>query len=160
GSVVASRIAREFHIGGPSFTIANEENSGLRALEIAVGLLDQGEIDLALVGAVDLPGDIRALLGAVNDVRNSQPIQLTADKSNVKDCLPCDGAGAVLLKRLDQALKDQDKIYAVIEEIDSSGVDMADFLSKPGRNAGLDGENNYTYAESHSSNEADRNHCT
>ncbi|MFL5244314.1 MAG: beta-ketoacyl synthase N-terminal-like domain-containing protein [Gemmataceae bacterium] len=160
GSVVASRIAREFHIGGPSFTVANEENSGLRALEIAVGLLDQGEIEQALVGAVDLPGDIRALLAAVNEVGNSQAIQPTADKSNVKDCLPCDGAGAVLLKRLDQALKDQDKIYAVIEEIDSSGVDMADFLSKPGRNAGLDSENNYTYAESHSSNEADRNHCT
>ena len=32
GSVVASRIAREFRIGGPSFTVANEENSGLRAL--------------------------------------------------------------------------------------------------------------------------------
>ncbi len=36
GSIVASRIAREFHLGGPSFTISSEESSGLRALEIAV----------------------------------------------------------------------------------------------------------------------------
>ncbi len=36
GSIVASRIAREFHLGGPSFTVSSEESSGLRALETAV----------------------------------------------------------------------------------------------------------------------------
>ena len=32
GGIVASRVAREFHVGGPSFTISSEESSGLRAL--------------------------------------------------------------------------------------------------------------------------------
>src|SRR5207249_2334313 len=36
GAVTASRVAREFHIGGPSFTLSCEENSGLRALAVAV----------------------------------------------------------------------------------------------------------------------------
>src|SRR5262249_37510333 len=31
GSIVASRIAREFHLGGPSFTVCSEESSGLSA---------------------------------------------------------------------------------------------------------------------------------
>ena len=35
GGLVASRIAREFRLGGPSFTVSSEETSGLRALEIA-----------------------------------------------------------------------------------------------------------------------------
>ena len=63
GSVVASRIAREFRIGGPSFTLSSEESSGIRALETAVRQLQAGEIDRALVGAVDLAGDLRAVLG-------------------------------------------------------------------------------------------------
>ena len=33
GGIVASRIARAFRIGGPSFTVSAEETSGLRALE-------------------------------------------------------------------------------------------------------------------------------
>ena len=48
GSIAASRIAREFHFGGPSFTIAAEENSGVRALEVAVRALQRGELDQAL----------------------------------------------------------------------------------------------------------------
>src|SRR5207237_7212983 len=62
GAVAASRVAREFHIGGPSFTLSCEENSGLRALGIAMRLLQKGNIKQALVGAVDLAGDIRAVL--------------------------------------------------------------------------------------------------
>ncbi len=63
GNIVASRIAREFRIGGPSFTLSSEENSGLRALETAVRLLRTRQLDRALVGAVDLAGDPRAVLG-------------------------------------------------------------------------------------------------
>ncbi len=62
GGIVASRIAREFHVGGPSFTISSEESSGLRALQVAVRLLQQGELAQAIVGAVDLAGDVRAVL--------------------------------------------------------------------------------------------------
>ncbi len=62
GGIVASRIAREFRIGGPSFTIAAEECSGLQALQVAVRRLQQGELDQAIVGAVDLAGDIRTVL--------------------------------------------------------------------------------------------------
>ena len=62
GGIVASRIAREFHIGGPSHSISSEETSGLRALQVAVHALQKRELDVALAGAVDLNGDLRALL--------------------------------------------------------------------------------------------------
>src|SRR5262249_25583545 len=64
GSITAGRIAREFRLGGPSFTISAEENSGLRALEAAARALQNGDIDQAVVGAVDLAGDVRAMLAA------------------------------------------------------------------------------------------------
>ena len=62
GSIVASRVAREFRLGGPSFTVSSEETSGFRALDVASGMLRRGELDEAVVGAVDLPGDLRASL--------------------------------------------------------------------------------------------------
>jgi acyl transferase domain-containing protein len=103
GGVVASRVAREFHIGGPSFTISNEENSGLRALTVATRLLQQWELDQALVGAVDLPGDIRS---ALTSETRDQPLG--------------EGAVAVVLKRLEDAQRDGDRIYAVIKGIGSA----------------------------------------
>lgn len=121
GSVVASRIAREFRAGGPSFTISSEENSGMSALETGVRLLQNRETDRALVGAIDMAGDIRAVLGhhAIRPLSRSgrgTPFDTQADGSLVGE-----GAAAVVLKRLDDAQRDNDRIYAVIRGIGSTG---------------------------------------
>ena len=63
GNIVASRIAREFRIGGPSFTLSCEENSGMGPWRPRSACCGPGELDRALVGAVDLAGDLRAVLG-------------------------------------------------------------------------------------------------
>ena len=42
GSIAASRIAREFGLGGPSYVISSEETSGLSALYAASRALQQG----------------------------------------------------------------------------------------------------------------------
>ncbi|MDR3134850.1 MAG: hypothetical protein LBU69_02005, partial [Deltaproteobacteria bacterium] len=57
GSFVASRLARFLGVGGPAFTMSEEQDSGLRALREAINMLQEGEIDLALVGVVDTFGD-------------------------------------------------------------------------------------------------------
>ncbi|MFA7061507.1 MAG: beta-ketoacyl synthase N-terminal-like domain-containing protein, partial [Pedobacter sp.] len=124
GSVVASRIAREFHVGGPSFTLSSEEGSGIRALETAVRLLQRGEIECALAGAVDLAGDLRAVLShhATRPLSSSgkgTPFDEQADGSSIGE-----GAAAVVLKRLDDAQRDGDRIYAVIQGIGDAGGDM------------------------------------
>jgi acyl transferase domain-containing protein/3-hydroxymyristoyl/3-hydroxydecanoyl-(acyl carrier protein) dehydratase len=105
GSVAASRVAREFRLGGPSFTLAAAECSGLRALETAVRALEHGEIDQALVGAVDLAGDLRAVLARHR--RCFAPENIT----------PGEGAAAVVLKRLQDALAHGDTILVVIRGI-------------------------------------------
>ena len=64
GGIVASRLAREFDVGGPSFTISCGGDSGRTAFDLAVGMLRRGELDRAIVGAVDLPCDVRLMASA------------------------------------------------------------------------------------------------
>jgi len=105
GGIVASRVAREFHIGGPSHGIASEETSGLRALQVAVQALQEHELDAALAGGVDLNGDLRTLL-ATQALRHG----------SAAGTVPGEGAACVLLKRLADAERDGDRIYAVIRD--------------------------------------------
>ena len=120
GSIVASRVAKEFRIGGPSFTVSGEENSGLRALEVGLRALQEGSINRALVGAVDMAGDLRSVLGRHAVVPfSSQGKASPFDKQNDGGIIG-EGAAAVILKRLEDAQQDGDRIYAVIRGLGSA----------------------------------------
>jgi len=126
GGIVASRLAREFRLGGPSFAVSCENAGGLKALEIGARALQQNEAKSFLIGAVDLSGDVRNIIltdGIRPFSRNGEirPFDKEADGA-----LPGDGAAALIIKRLDRALADGDRIYAVIKGIGSAsggGVD-------------------------------------
>ena len=120
GGIVASRIAREFRFGGPSFVVSSEEGSGLQAAEIAVRMLQEGLTDTMLVGAVDLNCDERNLAtfyhpDALSDSGQVKPFDRAADGT-----LPGEGAVALVLKRLEDAKADGDCIYAVIKGVGSA----------------------------------------
>ena len=117
GSIVASRVAKEFRIGGPSFTLSSEENSGLRALEVAVRALREGSINRALVGATDLHGDLRSVLGQHPDRPFSASGQCRPFDRKADGTLIGEGAAALILKRLEDAQQDGDRIYAVIKGV-------------------------------------------
>ncbi len=59
GSIVASRVSREFSLGGPSYVVSSGEAAGLDALNCALASLRSGRVRAALVGAVDLAADPR-----------------------------------------------------------------------------------------------------
>lgn len=121
GGVIASRIAREFRFGGPSYVVSNEAASGLKALEIGVRSLQQKQTNAVLVGAVDLCGDVRSVITS-HQIRpfsrshNISPFDRSADGT-----LPGEGAAALVLKRLDQAIADGDRIYCIIKGIGKAG---------------------------------------
>lgn len=115
GGIVASRVAREFRVGGPSHTVQSEENSGLRALDVAVRALQNHEIDQAFVGSVDLTGDIRSLLGTDADRPFSRSGNVAPFSPIADGTLPSDGAAGIVVKRLDDAIRDGNHIYAVIK---------------------------------------------
>ena len=106
GGLVASRVAREFRLGGPSFTVSSEETSGLRAVDVAARLLRLGEIDEAVVGAVDLTGDPRVVAAA--------------RRAGLPGLARSDAAAALVLKRLVDAERDGDRVYAVVRGLGSA----------------------------------------
>jgi PfaB family protein len=119
--ITASRIAKEFHLGGSSYTICSEDCSGIRALAIAARALQNGELDQAIAGAVELTGDPRALR-ATDQLRpysvrgEARPLDEEADGA-----VPGEGAVALVLKRLEDAQRDGDRIYSIIRGIGSAG---------------------------------------
>ena len=161
GGIVASRISREFQFGGPSFTVSCEAASGLRALEIAVRMLQSGETEAMLVGAVDLAGELRSVLTqnachAFSHGGEIRPFDAEADGP-----LPGEGASALVLKPLDRAIADGDRIYCVIRGMGSAtggGVDkpvVAEAayrrsLSRAMTEAGIQAES-IRYVETHGS---------
>jgi len=108
GGIVASRIAREFKLGGPCFTLSAGAASGIKALETAVHSLCAHETDTFLCGCVDLAGDIREF--TLNQAANPTGA-----------AFPSEGACALVLKRLDTAIRDKDRIYGIIKGIGGSG---------------------------------------
>jgi Beta-ketoacyl synthase, N-terminal domain len=114
GGIVASRLAREFDVGGPSFTVSCGGDSGSVAFDAAVGMLRRGELDRAIVGAVDLSCDIRCLVGAT-------------------ERKPQDGAIGFVLQRLEdarragtpiQAVFEGDVVYCRLGVLPTRGVDL------------------------------------
>ncbi|WP_372370038.1 beta-ketoacyl synthase N-terminal-like domain-containing protein [Candidatus Uabimicrobium sp. HlEnr_7] len=115
GGIVASRIARELNVANSSFTISSEETSGLSALEVAIRSLQNKDLDTAIVGAVDFAGDIRAVLASQQNSAKHIAFSQQGVHSTVGE-----GAGAVVLKRLDDALSDNNKIHAIVRGIGSA----------------------------------------
>lgn len=109
GGIVASRLARAFKLGGPCFTLSADEASGLTAIDIAINSLGAGETDTFVCAAVDLAADIRSF---------TRDLVLTgADPM----ALPSEGAVALVLKPLDAAQRDNDRIYAVVNGVGRAG---------------------------------------
>ena len=121
GSIVASRAAREFSLGGPSYAISCGEVSGIRALEIAERAIANSEMDSCLVGAVDLFGDPRSVwaedqIHPFTRDRRSRPFSADGDGPTLAE-----GAVVLVLKSREAAELDGDEILAVLESTHSAG---------------------------------------
>ncbi|MBW2514518.1 MAG: type I polyketide synthase, partial [Deltaproteobacteria bacterium] len=113
-SVIASRIAKEFLLGGPSFVVSCEEASGIKALEIAVRALQKKDTDMMLVGAVDFTGDLRYQATHHQTRPCSGAASIAPFDASAQGTLPGEGGLALVLKRLEDAVAEKDRIYSII----------------------------------------------
>ncbi|MBU2099073.1 MAG: type I polyketide synthase, partial [Gammaproteobacteria bacterium] len=113
-SPAAGRISYTFDFKGPSYVVDTACSSSLVALHNACQSLRQGESTLALVGAANL------ILAPGMSINFDKVGMLCADgvvKTFDKDAhgvVRAEGGGMVVLKRLDAALRDGDRIDGVI----------------------------------------------
>ncbi len=134
GGMIASRVAREIGSGGPSFGVSSGATSALHALDIAVRALRRKEIDACLVGGVDFAAAAR-LRGVITDeaidkAAHRHPLDAQAGPT----CFG-DGAGAMIVKRLSDAQREGDRIYAVVHDLrHASAIDSNDYTNGDGSN--------------------------
>lgn len=131
-NLAASRTANRLGLQGPALTFDAACASSLIAVEHAVRELRSGRLDAACVGGVHLVHDptfwsIFCRLGAMSRVGRIRPFDAAAD-----GLLIGEGAGVVWLKRLDDALRDGDRVRAVICGVGSSSDGRGGTLMRPG----------------------------
>ncbi|SHL07343.1 type I polyketide synthase [Chryseobacterium polytrichastri] len=116
-NLVASLVANRFNLGGVAFTVDAACASALIAVDHAVQELQRGRSDIMIAGGVHTGQNaafwsIFAQLGAMSRQQQIKPFSNDAD-----GLLIGEGCGFVVLKRLEDAVRDQDKIYAVIKGV-------------------------------------------
>ncbi|MFI1918307.1 type I polyketide synthase [Nocardia sp. NPDC020380] len=112
--IIANRVSNYFGFSGPSILVDSAQASSLVAVHLACESLRSGESDVALAGGLNL----------ILSPTSSERIEQFGARSALGGCYTFDaradgfvrgeGGGIVVLKPLDQAVADGDRIHAVI----------------------------------------------
>ena len=120
GNVVAGRIANRFDLGGTNCVVDAACASSLSALHLATLELENRRADMVVTGGVDTFNDIFMYMcfsktPALSPTGDAKPFDEGADGTILGE-----GIGMVVLKRLEDAERDGDRIYCVVRGIGSS----------------------------------------
>ncbi len=130
-NVISGRIANRLDLGGANYTVDAACASALAALEVACMQLRGGAADMVLAGGADIHNGIQdylqfASVGALSKTGHCKPFDADADGIALGE-----GVATIVLKRLADAERDGDKIYAVIAGIGSSSDGKSLGLTAP-----------------------------
>ena len=106
-NIVANRISSKFDLRGPSLAVMSEELSGIDALRLAQRALATGELDAAVVGAVDL---------------SVEPVHEAAMAALALNRKPGDAAIFFVLKRTEDVAQPLAQIDDSLAAIPDAGV--------------------------------------
>ncbi len=129
-NIEASRIAHHLGITGINYVVDAACATSFAALDCAVKELLSGEYDLVISGGVNTNLAPESFVGfskmGALSAKGSYPFDTRADGFVLGE-----GAGVVVLKRLKDALRDGDKIYAVVKGIGSSSDGKGKAIAAP-----------------------------
>jgi malonyl CoA-acyl carrier protein transacylase len=120
GNVTAGRIANKFDLGGTNCVVDAACASSLSALAMGLSELYLQQSDMVIVGGVDTLNDILMYMcfsktPALSVSGDCRPFSDQADGTILGE-----GLGMLALRRLEDAERDGDRIYAVIRGVGSS----------------------------------------
>jgi acyl transferase domain-containing protein/acyl carrier protein len=119
-NVISGRIANRLDLGGMNCVVDAACASSLGALRMAISELVEHRADMMITGGVDTDNSIFAYMcfsktPAVSPGDKVKPFDADADGMMLGE-----GVGMLVLKRLEDAQRDGDRIYAVIKGVGSS----------------------------------------
>ncbi|CDL82475.1 type I polyketide synthase [Xenorhabdus szentirmaii] len=131
GNVACGRIASYFDLGGTSYMVDAACASSLAAIKAAMGELYSGSCDAVLTGGINLENSVFSFLcfsktPALSKNHLCRPFDQSADGMMLGD-----GVGMLVLKRLEDAELDGDRIYAVIKSLEASSDGRAKSIFAP-----------------------------
>lgn len=129
-NVIAGRIANAFDLGGANFTVDAACASSMAALQTSVRSLQDGDADLVVTGGADRSMNVATYvkfckIGALSP-DHSAPFDASANGFVMGE-----GCGILLLKRHEDAVRDGDRVYAVIRGIGASSDGKGKGITAP-----------------------------
>ena len=120
GNVVAGRIANRFDLGGTNCVTDAACASSISAMSMALNELHLGQSDVVICGGVDTMNDVSMYMcfsktPALSPTGDCRPFAADSDGTMLGE-----GLGMVALKRLADAERDGDRIYAVVRGLGSA----------------------------------------
>ncbi len=113
-ALIPSRIAYLLNLKGPSLVVDTACSSALVSVYLACNAIREGTCDMAVAGGINIntvPFDNKDLrMGIESSDSRSRAFDDNSDGSGIGE-----GVAAILLKPMDEAIKDKDNIYAVIK---------------------------------------------
>ncbi|MER7874757.1 SDR family NAD(P)-dependent oxidoreductase [Streptomyces solisilvae] len=130
-NVISGRIANRLDLGGANYTVDAACASSLAAVDVACKELTAGTSDLVLCGGADLHNGINdfvlfSSVHALSPTGRSRTFDSSADGIALGEGVAC-----VVLKRLADAERDGDRIYAVVKGVGSSSDGRSLGLTAP-----------------------------
>ncbi|MEM7103030.1 MAG: beta-ketoacyl synthase N-terminal-like domain-containing protein [Bacteroidota bacterium] len=120
GNVISGRITNRFDLGGINSVVDAACAASLSAIKMALSELVEGRCDMMLTGGVDTDNSPFMYMSfsktpAFSKSGNISPFSEAADGMLIGE-----GLGMLVLKRLEDAERDGDRIYAVIKGVGTS----------------------------------------
>ena len=126
-----TRVSYKFNLKGPSVNVQTACSSSLVAVHMACQSLLNGESDLALAGAsaIHFPNKAGYLFSEGGIYASDGRCKAFSDEAD--GIVGGNGVGTVLLKRLKDAIKDQDNIHAIIRgsAINNDGANKVSYMA-------------------------------
>lgn len=131
GNVVAGRVTNRFDFKGSNCVVDAACAGSLAAVQTSCMELQTGKSDLVISGGVDTFNDIFMYMcfsksKALSPSGHARPFDKSADGTTIGE-----GVGVIFLKRLEDAERDGDTIYAVIKGFGSSSDGKGNAIYAP-----------------------------
>lgn len=130
-NVTAGRVANQFDLGGPNYTVDAACASSTVALDLAVRELESGRSNMALAGGVDTGQTPFGYIAFSKTQALSPTGRVRVFDKSADGTVISEGLCILVLKRLADARRDHNRIYAVIRGTGGSSDGRGTGLTAP-----------------------------